>query len=335
MLPKIDPQHCDDTTQIFLPNVASFTRQTVLIVDDDPLTRDRLALLVQAAGFDTACAATGREALAHLHREYCPIVVTDRLMPDMDGLELCRAIRADSFRGYVYILLLTSKDTQDDILTGLDAGADDYLSKRVTEAELMARLRTARRIVGLEQSLRDIIEEKRKLATTDALTGANNRHYFVKHLRRELNRVRRYGGALSVLALDIDRFKSVNDRFGHAIGDEVLIEFVRRVGLGLPREIDWSARLGGEEFAVVLPQTELLGAYTVAEKLRSMMSSVPVLTAVGPVEITVSIGVAALSSLPRDVEVNVDALLALADRSLYASKQGGRNRVTLAPAPPA
>lgn len=250
-------------------------------------------------------------------------------MPDMDGLALCRAIRAESFPGYVYILLLTARDTQEDIVAGLDAGADDYLSKRVTEAELMARLKTARRIVGLEQSLRDIIEEKQRLATTDALTGANNRRYFVKHLGREIKRARRYNGPLSLLVLDIDRFKSVNDRFGHGAGDEVLVEFVRRINLGLPREIDWCARLGGEEFAVVLPQTDLNGARTVAEKLRQMTASVPILTASGPIDITVSIGIAAVDSLPRHVEPSVDALLEYADRGLYASKEEGRNRVTV------
>ncbi len=319
----------DDTTRIFLPNFANLPRQTVLLVDDDPLTIERMSMLVQMAGFDVRTAGSGREALSLLHHEYCPIVMSDWLMPDMDGLALCRAIRADSFRGYVYILLLTARGAQDDIVAGLDAGADDYLHKGVGEAELMARLRTARRIVALEQSLRDIIDEKRRLATTDALTGAHNRHYFVKHLSRELKRVRRYGGPLSLLALDIDRFKSVNDRFGHPVGDEVLVEFVRRINLGLPREIDWCARLGGEEFAVVLPQTDLAGAQTVAEKLRHMTASVPMLTASGPIEITVSLGAAAVSSLPQEIEPSVETLLEIADRGLYASKQGGRNRVTV------
>jgi diguanylate cyclase (GGDEF)-like protein len=321
----------DDTTRILLPNFANLQQQTVLIVDDDPITLERLAILVRAAGFDVRSASSGRQALELLHREYCPIVMSDWSMPDMDGLDLCRAIRADSFRGYVYILLLTARDSQEDVVAGLDAGADDYLSKRVAEAELMARLRTARRIVALEQSLRDIIEEKRRLATTDALTGANNRHYFVKHLSREIKRVRRYGGPLSLLAMDIDGFKSVNDRHGHGVGDEVLVEFVRRINLGLPREIDWCARLGGEEFAVVLPQTDLSGAKTVAEKLRQMIASVPILTGSGAVSVTVSIGAVSVSSLPHNAELSVDLLLEFADRGLYASKQAGRNRVTALP----
>jgi two-component system cell cycle response regulator len=131
--------------------------------------------------------------------------------------------------------------------------------------------------------------------------------------------------------MDIDGFKSVNDRHGHGVGDEVLVEFVRRINLGLPREIDWCARLGGEEFAVVLPQTDLSGAKTVAEKLRQMIASVPILTGSGAVSVTVSIGAVSVSSLPHNAELSVDLLLEFADRGLYASKQAGRNRVTALP----
>jgi two-component system cell cycle response regulator len=317
----------DDTTRIFMPNLADLTVQRVMIVDDDPLMLERLESLVAAAGFETMTAASGRDALALLRMNYCPIVISDWSMPDMDGLDLCRAIRAESFPGYVYLLLLTARDGQQDIVTGLDAGADDYLSKRVTEAELVARLRTAKRIVGLEQSLRDMIDEKRRLATTDSLTGLNNRHYFTKHLGRELKRVRRFGGPLSVLAMDVDHFKSINDRFGHAVGDEVLKEFAHRLASALPRDYDWCARIGGEEFVVVLPQTDLEGAMVVAEKLRHAVAAVPFGTGGGGLKVTMSIGAAALSCLPGG-EPEVDDLMDLADRALYASKQEGRNRVT-------
>jgi diguanylate cyclase (GGDEF)-like protein len=320
----------DDTTRIFLPNIMQSMQQRVLVVDDDPLMCERLEALVMAAGFAVTTARTGREALAALRRDYCPIVISDWAMPDMDGVSLCRAIRAESFPGYVYLLLLTAKDSQADIVAGLDAGADDYLSKRVPEAELIARLRTAKRIVGLEQTMRDMIDEKRRQATTDALTGANNRHYFDKHLTRELKRVRRFGGPLSLLALDADHFKSINDNHGHAVGDEVLMELANRIGDGLPRDYDWFARIGGEEFVVVLPQTDLPGALVVAEKLRQLVANTSFTTVAGDLSVTVSVGAAALCCFPRGFDVSADDLMELADKALYRSKETGRNRVTAA-----
>lgn len=326
----------EDTTRIFLPSFAQITQQRVLIVDDDALMRERLEVIATAAGFDVTTASTGREALETLKRDYCPIVVSDWAMPDMDGVQLCSAIRAESFPGYVYFLLLTARDSQHDIVAGLDAGADDYISKRVSESELVARLRTAKRIVGLEQSLREMIDEKRRIATTDSLTGANNRLYFDKHFGREWNRVRRFGSPLSIVILDIDHFKSVNDKYGHAIGDEVLIEFASRISAALPRDYDWCARVGGEEFIVVLPQTDLPGAMVVAEKLRQFTANAPMKTVAGNLRVTVSIGVAAMSCLPVGSDAkygdhDYGDLLELADKALYRSKEAGRNRVTSAP----
>lgn len=321
----------DDTTRIFLPDFRSLRGQKVLIVDDDPLTREHLSLVVQAAGFEVLTAESGRDALLTLRRDYCPIVVSDWQMPDMDGLELCRTIRAESFPGYVYVLLLTARDSQQDVVNGFDAGADDYISKRVTEAELMARLRAAKRIVGLEQTLRETLEEKRRQATTDALTGVNNRLYFDKHLSRELKRVRRFGGPLSVLLLDIDHFKSINDRYGHGVGDEVLMQFADRIRTALPREYDWCARIGGEEFVVVLPQTDAAGAMTVAEKLRQYTAAAPIASEAGNLKVTVSIGVATADGATLPAEMTVDDIVELADRGLYKSKQAGRNRVTAVP----
>jgi diguanylate cyclase (GGDEF)-like protein len=320
----------EDTTRIFLPSIEQATPQRVLVVDDDALMRERLEALVVASGFDVTSAGSGREALAILRREYCPIVISDWSMPDMDGVTLCRSIRNESFPGYVYFLLLTARDSNTDIVVGLDAGADDYLSKRVSEAELMARLRSARRIVGLERMLRDAIDEKRRQATTDALTGANNRLYFEKHFDREIKRVRRYGGPLSILALDIDRFKAINDQFGHGVGDAVLAEFATRIGDALPRDSDWFARIGGEEFAVVLPHTDMPGALTVAEKLRQFVSDTPFPTDVCELNVTVSIGVAALCCFPPNSHPSADDVLELADKALYRSKESGRNRVSAA-----
>jgi diguanylate cyclase (GGDEF)-like protein len=306
----------------------------VLLVDDDEIVIERLRDLITAAGFEVATASNGAAALAELKRQFAPIVILDRSMPGMDGLALTRAIRDDPhYPGYVYIMLCTAHDSEEEILSGLEAGADDYLSKRVSGPQLLARLATARRILSLEHSLKLVIEERRRMAMTDALTGAHNRRYFMSHMRRELKRTRRLGGDLSLLMCDLDHFKHINDRKGHAAGDEVLVEFVRRVQKSLPREYDWCARMGGEEFAVVLPQTPLTGAGTVAEKIRLVVGTAPMLTSAGGVEVTVSVGVTSLSVLADPNAATPEQLLSRADDCLYASKNLGRDRVTVDGAP--
>jgi diguanylate cyclase (GGDEF)-like protein len=247
----------------------------------------------------------------------------------MDGLALCRTIRERSFAGYVYVILLTMHDSEEDILAALDVGADDHLSKRVTPAQLLARMRTAQRILSLEHSLKGAVDERRRIAMTDPLTGAYNRRYFMTHLSRELNRIRRFGGEVSVLLFDIDHFKRINDNHGHTVGDEVLRLFVQRIQEGLPRDMDWCARLGGEEFAVVLPQTGLAGANVVAERLRMSIASSAMPTSGGRIGVTASIGISGAQSFINGVQFSVEEVLHAADRCLYTSKQSGRNKITV------
>jgi len=303
----------------------------VLLVDDDEIMVERLRDLVTAAGYEVSTAGSGEQALEMLRKDFAPIVILDRNMPGgMDGLELCRAIRDGThYPGYVYIMLCTAHDTETEILAGLNAGADDYLSKRASGAQLIARLACARRILSLESSLKQVIEERRRMAMTDVLTGAHNRRYFMNHLRRELKRVRRFGGELALLMFDIDHFKHINDRHGHAVGDAVLIEFTHRVRKCLPREYDWCARLGGEEFAVVLPQTDIPGGVVVAEKIRHALASAPIMAVSGGIECTVSVGVSGLSAFADRGAVTVEQLLSRADDCLYNSKKSGRDQVTV------
>jgi two-component system cell cycle response regulator len=315
------------TTQIL--HVPLTAMPKVLLVDDDELVLERLYTLIEAAGFPVETARDGVAGLDALQAEFAPIVIADRRMPGMDGLALCRTIRRNLWPGYIYILLLTAQDAEEDILAGLEAGADDYLSKRSSAAQLLARLRTARRILSLEHSLKQALEEKRRLSLTDPLTGAANRRYFMKQLSRELENARCAGLPLSLLSLDLDHFKRINDRHGHGVGDAVLQEFVRRVNLCLRPGRDWCARLGGEEFAVVVADIDLRGAQRIAEAIRVAAASQPVETTAGGISITVSIGIGGCYLGKADAPETADVLLQQSDAALYASKAGGRNRVTL------
>jgi len=302
----------------------------VLVVDDDEIAVEHMRELIGAAGYEVTAVTSAAAALAELQREFAPILILDRNMPGMDGIELCRAIRGGTgYPGYVYIVLCTAHDAEEEILAGLAAGADDYVSKRASGAQLVARLATARRILALEHSLKHAVEERRRMAMSDALTGAFNRRYFMSHLRRELKRARRVRGELALLVFDIDHFKRINDRFGHTAGDAVLVEFARRIQQELPRESDWCARLGGEEFAVVLPGNRLAGAEVVAERIRRAVAAEPVDTSAGSIEMTVSVGVSGLEIFGDRGEATVEQLLRRADDCLYLSKRHGRDRVTV------
>jgi two-component system cell cycle response regulator len=316
-------------TQILTISVAAAPK--VLIVDDDELARLHLQGLIAQAGFSATAVADGEAALAALSKNFTPIVITDKNMPGMDGLELCRQLRQQTYPGYIYVLLLTVDDAEQDILAGLDAGADDYLSKRTSSAQLIARLRTAQRILGLEQSLKQALNERRMMAMTDALTGTYNRRYFTRTLTRELRLAERAGTSLALLLMDIDHFKKINDRHGHAAGDQILRHLVKRLGENLPRATDWCARLGGEEFAVVLPQTSLEGAAQVAEKLRKVIAATPFQTDTGNLPVSVSIGISSVETLHERATASVDQILEQADQQLYLSKDHGRNRVSVPP----
>lgn len=318
-------QPSDETTQLALPDMSVLR---VLIVDDDELLSQRLELLVKQAGFETLCARSLVEARGIIEKEPLQVAIIDRNLNDDDGAVLCQELRKRTSEGYVYVFLLTVRDSSADVLSGLEAGADDYLSKRISDAELLARLRSASRIVRLERSLRIALEDKTRAAETDALTHVFNRRYFEKQIAREWRRAVRFGQRLSLLMLDIDHFKQVNDTFGHGAGDEVLQGFARRLKIGLPRAIDWIARMGGEEFVIVLPETDLAGARTVAERLRKAVEAQAIPTSSGPITVTVSIGVGSMGHLPADQGADPATLLDQADLHLYRSKLAGRNRVT-------
>jgi two-component system, cell cycle response regulator len=301
---------------------------TILLAEDDPVTRMLMTRFLKKAGYEVDAVADGTEALEHMTKHYYPFLVTDWEMPEMDGVELCKAVRNLQLDGYVYALLLTARNAKEHIIAGLEAGADDYLVKPVHEPELIARLNTGRRILALEHSLRAANERNRILSITDPLTGAFNRRYMMDQLPRELERCRRYGNPLSVIMCDVDHFKQVNDVKGHSAGDDVLQQFVARMQRSIRANSEWVARLGGEEFLLVLPETGFRGAMFVAEKIRAIMTSTPFMTREGDVSATSSFGVASTEAHGPDLATKSETLIRAADQCLYASKQSGRNRVT-------
>ncbi|WP_305041354.1 diguanylate cyclase [Geoalkalibacter sp.] len=297
----------------------------VLIVEDNPPLCRLLQETLGEAGHASVCVGSGPQALAQLEGEYFPIVVTDLAIPGMDGLDLCRTIRARFQNHYIYIIVLTARDSQEDLLEGLEAGADEYLVKPVGAAELRARLKIARRILALEQSLKKSLEEFKSLSVIDALTGFFNRRYLVEHLPQEIKRAVRYGRPLSILLFDFDHFKDVNDRFGHLVGDEVLRQCASCVGEALRQDLDWAVRYGGEEFLVVLPETPLEGALVVAERLRRCFAERDILTTAGALRVTASFGVASLPRMAPQQRLPMETLIECADRRLYEAKSEGRN----------
>jgi two-component system cell cycle response regulator len=325
----LELSHSDLSDTILTQRLKSTQPCRVLVVDDDDLVRARIASLLRASQFEVEVAGCGEEALRMMNAKPCQILLTDWQMPDMDGLTLCRIVRADQHESYVYVLMLTVRDRQQDLLTGLAAGADDYLVKGAPVEEMLARLEVARRITHVEQSLRDSNRENWRLSVTDSLTGANNLRYLMKYLPRELARSRRYGNPLAILSCDIDGFKRINDCFGHEAGNELLRNFVVRSESCLRQQTDWLARVGGDEFMIVLPETQVQGAHRVANKLRQSYVQSPVMTHAGPVSFTASVGVTAIDASHETESVSkVEHLLRAADRGLYASKSLGGNRVT-------
>lgn len=302
----------------------------ILVVDDDAVSRTLIEKHLKKAGFEVGVAANGSEALELFDNNFYPIVLTDWMMPEIDGPQLCRLIREKKTDGYVFIVLITARDSKTDIVSGLESGADDYLTKPIHPAELVARIKTGIRILKLEQSLKNANEEIRQLSISDPLTGCFNRSYLNERFAQELRRAHRYSHPLSVVLADIDHFKHVNDTYGHQAGDEVLKVFADCITRQIRKKVDWVVRYGGEEFLVVLPETGCEGAHSMAERLRIAVATKTIKTNGALINITASFGGASAKfHMKRMPAVDMDKLIHKADEQLYRSKGEGRNRVNL------
>ena len=299
----------------------------ILIADDDPVSSRLLDRLLVKWGYEVIAAHDGTEAWEVLQAENAPrVALLDWIMPGIDGLEICRRVRARSSQPYVYIMLLTANDKVGNLVEGLESGADDYLTKPFHPQELRARLRVGLRMLDLESRLVEARESLRFKASHDSLTTIWNRGAIIEMLERELSRARRDGSSVGILLADIDHFKRVNDTRGHLVGDEVLRAVTGRLK-GEVRSYDSVGRYGGEEFLIVLPGCDNPKLTTKAERLVKVVECSSIGTSTGTVAVTISIGGIASGDCPH---ADVNKLLLAADTALYRAKVSGRNRSEMA-----
>ncbi|PID40099.1 MAG: diguanylate cyclase response regulator [Proteobacteria bacterium] len=296
----------------------------ILVAEDDPISRRLFEKILRKEGFEVTSVENGRQALDLFRRKFFSIVLTDWQMPELEGPELCRAIRNENPDRYVFIVMLTSKGSKDDIINGLEAGADDYLTKPAHHAELVARIKTGIRILELEKSLKAAVDEIHLMSITDPLTGVYNRGYINERLPKEVRRSVRYGRQLSIIMCDIDHFKMVNDTYGHLAGDSVLKVFGQCLKDTIRQQLDWVGRFGGEEFLLVLPETDQAGAMSLAERLREAVEVCESRFENYVIPITASFGVTGCLSQQQSA-VTAETLLQQADILLYEAKSAGRN----------
>ena len=295
----------------------------ILAAEDNPVFQSMLRAILTKWGYEVIVAKDGNEALRVLEADNAPrLAILDWMMPGIDGVDVCRRVRAVGREPYIYILLLTARTDSEDLVEGIDSGADDYLTKPFHAPELQARLRAGQRILQLQEQLLAAREALRQEATHDSLTGLLNRHAILGVLQIELERASRERLPLSILMADLDNFKQINDSHGHLSGDAVLREGAARMNSSI-RRYDSLGRYGGEEFLFVLPGCTSEGGLAQAERLRLAFDSQPFRVGEQSLTVTCSVGVA---SRTAGLTVTTDELIRDADVALYAAKASGRNR---------
>jgi two-component system cell cycle response regulator len=294
----------------------------VLIADDDALSRRVLNDVLIDWGYQVIVARNGNEAWEILQEEDPPnLVILDWMMSGLDGIDICAMVRQQAKPRYTYIILLTSRNRPEDIVQGLEAGADDYVVKPFNPDELKYRLKIGERIIDLEERIL-------ALARIDYLTGLLNRRAFMEKLEIEINRAQREGTNLGIIIIDIDYFKSVNDTYGHLVGDRVLQNLARCLQKSC-RRYDFAGRYGGEEFILGFPGAGKQSIQKIADRLcRDIRQCYTELPEHGTgIHVTASLGVACLEDFPSG---NPDQLISAADDALYTAKKKGRNQVVIA-----
>jgi diguanylate cyclase (GGDEF)-like protein len=327
---KINEPLTEELTDPKPANAKGVALNTVLIAEDDPIFRRVLGSWFNRWDYRVTAVENGLDALDVLQKPDAPqLAVLDWMMPGMDGIEVCRRIRSREQGPYRYLVLLTAKDDKQDVVAGLEAGADDYLTKPFDVDELHARVRAGKRILDLQAALMEAQNALRYDASHDGLTAIWNRSAILDLLIGDMERSRRNRDSMGIIMADIDFFKKINDTHGHLVGDAVLREVGHRLQSGL-RSYDAVGRYGGEEFLIVVPGCDALNLKVTAERLRRKIADKPVETTAGPVSVTISLGLAATQTTASGL-MGREALLRDADQALYAAKARGRDRVEIAP----
>ena len=297
----------------------------VLVVDDSRVARKIVEHTLSEEHYDIHLAGTGREAVEIFAKHHPALVITDWLMPDLSGIELCQHIRAESKSGYTYIILLTGATKKSDVVEGLQAGADDYLTKPFHPDELLARVAVGRRMIELHREVEAKNRLLEQLVLTDSLTNLPNRRAIEEWAPRQLSGALRHGFPIWTVMADLDHFKSINDNFGHDSGDTVLRKFGEILKTHT-RKSDMCARIGGEEFLLVISYSDPEGVMLAVERIRENIATEKFVFGGRECAVTASFGVAA----PREGEFpDFNTLMIRADEALYAAKRGGRNRVEM------
>ncbi|MDY6843027.1 MAG: diguanylate cyclase [Thermodesulfobacteriota bacterium] len=295
-------------------------KRKLMVVDDSLTIRMQIKSLLEERGYQVIEAEDGETCLEILKHEIPDIILLDIVMPGISGLGVCKAIKSSSTVKDISILMLTHVSDTENIVAGLNLGADDYVTKPFIIEELDARISAVLRTKFLQ-------EELRVLSITDPLTGSYNRGYLTEYLSKEIKRAIRGKHALSLILCDIDHFKMVNDTYGHQIGDQVLKGFVQCIQHMFRDKIDWIARYGGEEFIVILPETDIEGAYSFAERARNAIAQMVIESNDKEISVTASFGVTGFDRDTSEEKILMEAMIKEADKCLYQAKQGGRNRV--------
>jgi len=295
----------------------------ILIAEDDSSARRLIKLRLSAAGHEIVEAEDGQTAWKLFQQEPFHIVITDWMMPNLDGPGLIQNIRSSGQKGYTYIIMLTAIDDKPNVVMGLEAGADEYLTKPFDSKELIARVASGERIIKLEEGLTRDHHQMEVLAMQDGLTGIFNRRAIEEHARVELEHAKRKETPFSVILLDIDHFKAINDQYGHAAGDHTLRRLTEVLTSKL-RQYDRIGRWGGEEFIVILPDTKMSEAIAIAERMRGAVAETKFSLETGKIhEVQISLGVACVAGYYPPLAKIIDA----ADQALYQAKKTGRNCV--------